>query len=137
MWLTLNRNEKKDVVIVGDGIDDSKYEDSKKYIKISGNEINGLIVTAGDVIVTGEVNFTGTILAKGNLDIENDEKEKIFTSGGTYVDKILEYEKISKDIIEIPDTIIEPESIVSDRVDANKPYKIKDAIVKKLWKVKK
>ncbi|CDM67708.1 Hypothetical protein CM240_0543 [Clostridium bornimense] len=136
MWITLNKDEEKDVVIVGKDIDDSKYKDSK-YIKINGDRINGLIVTAGDVIVTGEVNFTGSILAKGNLKVENDEKEKVFTSGGTYVDKILQYEKISKDIIEIPDTVTEPESIVSDRVDANKPYKIKDAIVKKLWKVKK
>ena len=137
MWLTLNKDEKKDVVIIGDGGDSTKYKDSDEYIKITGSSINGLIVTAGDVIVTGKVDFTGTILAKGDLKIVNDNNKKTFTSGGTYADKILQHEKISTDVIEIPDTITEPESIVSERVDANKPYKIKDAIVKRLWKVKR
>lgn len=127
--------ENKTVVIIGDGGNKEDYKDENNYITVEGNDIKGVIITSGDVIVTGEVTFEGVILGKGNFRTLNDDKKKIFKAGGTLVEKIIDNTSVEKDIIDIPDVEMEQETIESERIDANKPYKIKDAIDKKIWRV--
>lgn len=59
-----NADASKTIVIKGSNSSGS-YDNS--YIVLDGNNLNAAIVTAGNVIIDGKVNFKGTILAVGDL----------------------------------------------------------------------
>ena len=131
--VVVNNNRKKTVVILGDGATNT-YNDKSKYIVINGREVDGLIITKGDVIVAGKVNFTGLILAKGNFGAVEDGCKKTFTEDIGNIDRILDKARISEEIFKIPGEIA-VNVIPNENMQSNKPYKIKESIQKRLWKI--
>ncbi|MBU5317380.1 pilus assembly PilX N-terminal domain-containing protein [Clostridium bornimense] len=133
--VVVNNNANKTVVILGDGVKNI-YTDGDKYIVIrdSGESINGVIITKGNVEVTGKVKFNGVILAKGDFKTIDDKNDKEFTKAVYDVDKMLSKAKVSKEIYTIPGKVDE-NAIKNENMQPNKPYKIKEAIEKKLWKI--
>ncbi|WP_294346587.1 hypothetical protein, partial [uncultured Clostridium sp.] len=133
--VVVNNNANKTVVILGDGVKNI-YTDEDKYIVIrdSGESINGVIITKGNVEVTGKVKFNGVILAKGDFKTIDDKNDKEFTKAVYDVYKMLSKAKVSKEIYTIPGKVDE-NAIKNENMQPNKPYKIKEAIEKKLWKI--
>lgn len=72
--------ESRTVVI--EGVAPSKdYTGDDNYVVInatSNKNVNAVIVTGGNVIIDGEVNFRGNIIANGNLDILKDSTVNIY-----------------------------------------------------------
>jgi len=54
-----------DVIITSD-----KIKVGTREIEIKEDEISGLVITAGDVVIDGEVTFNGTIICAGNVSVE-------------------------------------------------------------------
>ncbi len=133
--VVVNNNANKTVVILGDGVKNI-YTDEDKYIVIrdSGESINGVIITKGNVEVTGKVKFNGVILSKGDFKTIDDKNDKEFTKAVYDVYKMLSKAKVSKEIYTIPGKVDE-NAIKNENMQPNKPYKIKEAIEKKLWKI--
>ncbi|MGL5379673.1 hypothetical protein [Clostridium sp.] len=109
--LILNNNPNKTIVIVGQDGNDSEYMDKDKYIILNAKvnkDINALIITAGDVIITGEVELRGNIIAKNDLFVEgiNKSGRKVKLS---YDERITtgitsrHYEKL-KDVIKVSES---------------------------------
>ncbi len=73
-----NSNQNQSIYIVGPDSSESR-SDSDYTIQPSDGVLKGIIVTKGDVYISGKINFTGMIVAKGNIYIQDDE-EKIFTN---------------------------------------------------------
>lgn len=75
--LVLNNDEDKTIVILGQDGSDSEYSDKDKYIILNAKankNIDALIITAGDVIVTGEVELRGNIISKRDLIVKGINK---------------------------------------------------------------
>ena len=130
--VVVNNNREKTVVILGNGAKNN-YEDDD-YIVINSKDINGLIITEGDVVVAGEVNFKGLILAKGSFKTVDDSRSKVFISSIYNVERILKKANISEEIFKIPGGVQE-NITVNENMKSNKPYRIKDSIQKRLWKI--
>lgn len=62
--VVFNSDSTLDVIITKD-----KIKVGTREIEIKENEINGLVITAGDVVIDGEVTFNGTIICGGNVSV--------------------------------------------------------------------
>lgn len=62
-----NSESDDDVIISKD-----KIKIGSKEIAITEDEINGLVITAGDVVIDGEVTFNGSIICGGNVSVIGD-----------------------------------------------------------------
>lgn len=81
--LCVNRDSDKAIFIKGENgtsvrglpyyIRPSSYES----INLSDADVNGIIVSKGDVFITGEINYTGIIVAEGNVFFYDDKTKKI------------------------------------------------------------
>lgn len=92
-----NSNQNQSIYIVGPDSSESR-SDSDYTIQPSDGVLKGIIVTKGDVYISGKINFTGMIVAKGNIYIQDDE-EKIFTNDyKTNFNKNYVINKIAEDI---------------------------------------
>lgn len=59
---------------------------SYKSISLSESDINGIIVTKGDVIITGDIDYTGIIVAEGNVYLYDDKPKVIENEYGGKID---------------------------------------------------
>lgn len=62
--VVFNSDSTLDVIITKD-----KIKVGTREIEIKENEINGLVINAGDVVIDGEVTFNGTIICAGNVSV--------------------------------------------------------------------
>ena len=68
--LILNKDEKKTIVIKGKG--DTDIIKISDYIVIDASKaLKAVIITNGDVIVARDVDFTGNIIAKGDIKLRD------------------------------------------------------------------
>ena len=111
--------------------------DPNKTITLSGDNINGLIITAGDVKVIGDVEFTGAIIAKGNItcedgDIKINEDINLVRNivAKNYVGHL---ENVIKKHPNLPTEKIEVELEEFNDIDTKFP--VKDFIKKGNWKI--
>ncbi len=74
--LILNNEEKTTILIKGNG--DINIPQDKEYIVIDASKaLKAVIITNGNVIVARDVDFTGNIIAKGDIKLrDNDFKKK-------------------------------------------------------------
>ena len=124
------------IILQSNNIDDDKkyYNELKEEIinpiKIKSNNINAVIVTGGDVIIDGEVNFRGNIIAEGKLSIESQSKVNL------YYDKNVT-EDIQKSNGEVFNKVFES-GTVGETIE-NNPLNIQSNSTKfvetKLWKI--
>ena len=83
------RTDTKNVVLQGEN---SNYIANADDVIIDLTKLTnkrGIIITSKNVIVAGKVDFTGTIIAGGDLTIENDGQIKKFTYDDNYVLKTI------------------------------------------------
>lgn len=73
--LKINKNSNKTIVIKGSG-DDTFYDRSKYDVIDAGETLKAIIITNGDVLVTGKVEFTGNIISSENVVIEGTNVSK-------------------------------------------------------------
>lgn len=59
---------------------------SYETINLSNKDVNGVIVTKGDVIITGSINYTGIIVAEGNVYLYDDKRKVIENEYGSNID---------------------------------------------------
>jgi cytoskeletal protein CcmA (bactofilin family) len=86
--IIINHDKNKKIVISGNGA--SLAGDIQIDARSTG-KVKGVIVTAGDVEIAGQVDFKGTIIAAGNLTTAGDGKKKTITYDSNYVIKVIGY----------------------------------------------
>lgn len=87
----------KDLYIIGKNGSHSGMKSNDKAINAFGAEgIDGVVITEGNVYLRGELNYRGTIAAKGNIYIE-DEEPKVITNDLNYIRNITYKDKIEED----------------------------------------
>ncbi|MBU3137899.1 hypothetical protein KPL39_16780 [Clostridium gasigenes] len=139
--LILNNN-KKTIVIKGDTDDADGYKDNDKYMVIDASkDLKAVIITNGDVLVTGEVGFTGNIIAQGNIRFE-DDKNKNLTYDANVTRKIIasNYAAV-KDALKGASTTSQQASVnIGDKINIDikaDGYNLKGLLKTGNWKIVK
>jgi cytoskeletal protein CcmA (bactofilin family) len=84
----INHDKNKKVVISGIG---STVAGDIQVDATSTGKVKGVIVTAGDVEIAGQVDFKGTIITAGDLTTAGDVRKKTITYDSNYVIKVIGY----------------------------------------------
>lgn len=154
--VVFNKDSNKTVVITSpnSGVKNSLYDDEDKYIKIVGTKdinerskevykVSGIIITAGDVIIDGDIDFTGAIIAGKNLTCQNSSDIKI-NENITLVRKLIAkyYDNDLSDVIKTynneNETILPTETIDTVFSENNGPdtnFIVKDYIKSGSWTI--
>ncbi|QXM06000.1 pilus assembly PilX N-terminal domain-containing protein [Crassaminicella indica] len=91
----INNNKNKSISIIGKN---AKISKGDYKVTLKDTNLNGIIITKGDVYITGEINYRGTIIAQGNIYIQ-DYQPKTITSDRSYIlKKIYEISQMDNDI---------------------------------------
>lgn len=140
--LVLNNDSSKTVILRGNDYNnfDNEYSDTTKYIIIDVRSAkNGIIITKGDVELVGSFNFTGTIVARGNLQGTKGQNQKTITYDGNVVQRIMvqNYELFNN--IVVSENSNSAGASTTIRVDSNLENYIDGSkfIQSKLWKIVK
>ncbi|MCY6370908.1 pilus assembly PilX N-terminal domain-containing protein [Clostridium ganghwense] len=90
--ILLNNDTNKSYVFAAEGVNTSSISGEKVTVEKQGNtaEFRGIIITAGDVYFSGNINFKGTIICGGSL-IFKDSNPKEITYDGEYVKRLIGY----------------------------------------------
>ncbi|WP_050607778.1 hypothetical protein [Clostridium niameyense] len=81
----LNGDESKQLTLIGEGGDRQGNSD---FIDVSNKENKGIIVTKGNVYLSGKINFRGTVISLGDI-IILDDGEKNIIYDKDYIKKIV------------------------------------------------
>lgn len=84
----INHDKNKKVVISGIG---TSLAGDIQVDATSTGKVKGVIVTAGDVEIAGQVDFKGTIITAGDLTTAGDGRKKTITYDSNYVIKVIGY----------------------------------------------
>jgi hypothetical protein len=132
----INHDKTKKVVISGIG---ASLAGDIQVDATSTGKVKGVIVTAGDVEIAGQVDFKGTIIAAGNLTTTADAKKKTITYDSTYVIKVIGYnydkfktlfnlnDPISTQTVEVGATVgkaTEGASVVTNQLISRKSWRM-------------
>lgn len=138
--IILSKN--KNVVIVGKNSPDYVGSSDEIIINIPSGIANGIIITGGNVTIKGELNFTGTIIAAGDLTLYGDGYKKRIIYNSNYVDKLIAYnhDKYFNKIFNTNDYIYSQKIEVFSQTDTAKNLGsnsiITDKLItKKSWKL--
>lgn len=124
-----------DVIISKD-----KISIGSKEIAITDDEINGLVITAGNVIIDGEVTFNGTIMSCGNVEVIGD-KIKNLNYDTDLVRKIIasNYDALKPIFLGSPKNQVDTVDItIGQSVKINgdfNGYEVSDYVKSRLWKI--
>ncbi|KZL93403.1 hypothetical protein [Clostridium magnum] len=135
----LNNDNSKDCVIVGK---DATNIPSGTQIKLDDNGVGrGIIITKGNVYLCGSINFTGVIIAAGNVEVK-DSSRKEFVNNNSYIQKLIayNYEQYFKDVFTgTPETTQNIETNVQINTDNNVKGDLvrKNFIIMRNWKIEK
>jgi cytoskeletal protein CcmA (bactofilin family) len=84
----INHDRNKKIVISGIG---TTVAGDIQVDATSTGKVKGVIVTAGDVEIAGQVDFKGTIITAGDLTTTGDGRKKTITYDSNYVIKVIGY----------------------------------------------
>lgn len=121
-------------------ISKDKISIGSKEIAITDDEINGLVITAGNVIIDGEVNFNGTIMCCGNVEVIGD-KIKNLNYDTDLVRKIIasNYDVLKPIFLGSPKNQVDTVDItIGQSVKINgdfNGYEVSDYVKSRLWKI--
>ncbi|MDU4951680.1 MAG: hypothetical protein E6X21_05050 [Clostridium sp.] len=123
-------NSSKLTYILGNG---GERVSGEGYEIDASHPIKGVVITSGDVIVRGKVNFTGTIITKGNIIFE-DNKSKVIKYDRDYVQSIIGAKfDLFKDVLSSsPDSVVLKPGNTTSLVNA---VDMKSLISIKKWKI--
>ena len=122
-----NDEDKKPINIVGNNWN---VEDIEGRIIEAKVPIKGVIITNVDVVIRGDVNFTGTIITSGNVIIDDSSNLNI-TYNGDYVQSVIgnNYELFKDILSNSPDSVVvnpKNNSSLINAVDTKKIISIKN-----------
>ena len=122
-----NDEDKKPINIVGNNWN---VEDIEGRIIEAKVPIKGVIITNVDVVIRGDVNFTGTIITSGNVIIDDSSNLNI-TYNGDYVQSVIgnNYELFKDILSNSPDSVVvnpKNNSSLINAVDTKKLISIKN-----------
>ena len=75
--IILDKDENSTYVLKGKNASNNIHANATDIDLPSGNEYKGVIITKGNIIISGELNFKGTIICNGNLTFEGEGEKKI------------------------------------------------------------
>lgn len=149
-----NNDNTKNIVLIGDGISNDKYNtlksDNKNIVYDCRSADNsgigffeGLILTAGDVTIYGELDYTGSIIAGGSIICNKDGMKKSFIYDSDTVKSVvaMNYDKLYKAGNTNESVIKNPteysKHIVELEMDSSKLHNVKDYIDQGVWSIDK
>lgn len=121
-------------------ISKDKISIGSKEISITDDEINGLVITAGNVIIDGEVTFNGTIMCCGNVEVIGD-KIKNLNYDTDLVRKIIasNYDALKPIFLGSPKNQVDTVDItIGQSIKINgdfNGYEVSDYVKSRLWKI--
>ena len=101
----------KNIYLVGPGGDQNVP--SNNILKNVDANVNGIIVSEGDVYLRGMLNFKGTIITNGNIFIE-DSYPKSFTNSWFYI-----FEKINREVAEEDDPFVYSDEYINRTIESS------------------
>lgn len=147
-----NGDTDKNVIVVGGGVSNSeiqRLEGNSKNIVYKLTSINnkasfkGLILTAGDVTLYGNIDFTGSIISGGDLICNKDSETKTLTYDEEVVKEVVAYyyDKLYDENNPSNSVIVTPEDEYKETIELeysnSKQHNIKDYIKKEQWNIEK
>lgn len=146
-----NNDKNKGIVIVGSGVTDTQvtaYEAANKIVYDCRNPIGdawfeGAILSAGDVEFVGGINFTGTVIAGGNITLDGKNDKKTFVYDEDVVKRViaLYYDELYKGENHADNVIIKPNDLYKQIVElewtTSRNHNVKEYIEQNTWSIEK